>query len=182
MMGLSADSSGPLGLVFSIIVGIVLIAAWVILAGSRFIQGGVVERTERVPQLYGYTVCLIALLWALTSVVSLIDNALTLSAPEMRGRHEFGMEPSITSFEAFRTTYDRARQFSAPNPMEVKLDSIPEAELRRRYEVLRDDQIRRSRFEAKRGLIVGTLSLLMAAALFAFHWRWLKRAVTVTTV
>lgn len=175
MIGVSTSFPGSFGFVFAVIPAVILIAAWVILAGSRFIQGGVVERPERVPQLYGYTVCLIALIWALISVISIVGNALSLSAPELRGISGYGFEPSISSYEAFRTTYDRARLLSGPNPNEAKLDSIPDAELRRRYEGLRADRILRARFEAKRELILGSLSLLIAAALFAFHWRWLKR-------
>lgn len=179
MIGVSSIVPGAFGFAFAIIAAIVLVAAWVILAGSRFIQGGVVERPERVPQLYGYTVCLIALIWALSSVISIVENALSLSAPELRGSSEYGWEPSVSSFEAFRATYDRARRLSAPNPGEARLDSVPEAELRRRYEGLRADRVRRGRFEAQRDLLVGSLSLLIAAALFAFHWRWLKRSIAM---
>jgi hypothetical protein len=174
-MFLSTGSDGPLGFFFAALAAIVLIAAWVILAASRFVQGGVVERPERVPQLYGYTACLIGLIWALTSAVSVIDNALSLSAPELRKESEFGVEPSVSSFEAFRATYDRARQFSAPDPRQARLDSIPEPELRRRYEALRADRINRGRFEARRAVIAGSLSFVIAAGLFLFHWRWLRR-------
>ena len=45
----------------------------------------------------------------------------------------------------------------------------------RRYEALRADRIRRARFEARREIITDTLSLAIAVALFAFHWRWLRR-------
>ena len=107
---------GAFGLILGIIAGVILVAAWVILAGSRFIQGGVVERPERVPQLYGYTVCLIALMWALISLTSIVGSALSLSAPELGGSNMYGWEPSISSFEAFRTTYDRARQLNSPDP------------------------------------------------------------------
>ena len=135
------------------------------------------ERPERVPQLYGYTVCLIALMWALISLTSIVENALSLSAPELRGGDTFGWAPSVSSFEAFRTTYDRSRQMNAPDPSQAKLDSVPEAELRRRYEAIRDDRIRRGRFDARRDLIIGSLSLLIAAGLFVFHWGWLRRSV-----
>jgi len=178
----SSGVPGGFGLMFGIIAGVILVAAWVILAGSRFIQGGVVERPERVPQLYGYTVCLIALMWAVISVISIVENALSLSAPELRASSEYPWEPSVTSFEAFRTTYDRTRQFSAPDPTQAKLDSVPEAELRRRYEGLRADRIHRARYEARRDLIVASLSLLIAAGLFTFHWRWLRRTVATAAV
>ena len=134
------------------------------------------ERPERVPQLYGYTVCLIGLLWALASVKSIVENVMSLSAPELRAPNEFTWEPSVSSFEAFRVTYDRARQMNAA-PNEAKPDSVPEPELRRRYEGLRADRIHRAQFEARRSLVVDTVSLLIAVGLFAFHWRWLKRKV-----
>lgn len=121
--------SSPLTFLFIAIAAIVLIAAWAILAGSRFIQGGIVERPERVPQLYGYTVCLIAVIMAVTSFLSLVQNTLTLSAPELDTETEFSWEPSVSSFEAFRATYDRARQFGSDRT-EAQPDSIPEPELR----------------------------------------------------
>ncbi len=175
----AAGPPGIIGFVGSALVGIVVIAAWVILASSRFVQGGVVERPERVPQLYGYTVCLIALVWALTSVVSIVDATLTLSAPLYRGDREFpGMEPSVSSFEAFRTTYDMSRRYmSGGDPSAAKLETVPEPELRRRFDALRADRTERNSVDARRSLITSVLSLLIAAALFAFHWRWLTRRV-----
>ena len=162
----------------SAVVGIMLIAAWVILASSRFVQGGVVERPERVPQLYGYTVCLIALIWALVSAMSIMDAALTLNAPLYRSNRDFGpFEPSVTTFEAFRTTYETSRRMGVDPEQRTKLDSVPEAELHRRYQALRDERIDRNMVEARRSLIMGMLSLLIAAVLFTLHWRWLRRTV-----
>jgi hypothetical protein len=157
----------------------VLLGVWIMLARSRFIQGGVVERPERVAQLYGYTVCLVVLLWALTSVVAIVESTLTLASPLYHAQNQFGMEPSITSFEAFRLTYDRARQFSAPDPSTVKRDSVPEAELRRRYDAYRADRLAITVEKARETLIVRLISLLLAAGLFVVHWRWLQRRVNV---
>jgi hypothetical protein len=176
MYAFDSPFPGMLGFFGSAIVGIVIIAAWVILASSRFVQGGVVERPERVPQLYGYTVCLVTLIWAITSAVSIVGGVLTLNAPEYNSDQRFGpFEPSVTSFEAFRTTYDQSRRMMLSPESREKLDTVPEPELRRRFQALRADRIERNTVEAKRSLIVSTLSLLIAAALFAVHWRWLRR-------
>ena len=166
---------GPFGFIAATVAALVLIAAWVILAASRFTQGGIVERPERVPQLYGYTVCLIAIIWAITSLLSIVGSTLALSAPELHGESGYGLEPSVTSFEAFRTTYDRARRFASGDPRDAQLDSVPEVELRRRYDVIRADHVRRVQYQSRRDIIIGTLSLVIAAALFVFHWRWLRR-------
>ena len=174
MFAYSSDFAGPFTFVFSILSAIVLIAAWVILAASRFVQGGVMERPERVPQLYGYTVCLVALLWGIGSLLSLVQNMQSLSAPELRRLETFGFEPSVTSFEAFRATYDQSRRFGMADP-NAKVETTPEPELRRRYEALRDDRIHRARLEARQELVRDILSLVIALLLFVFHWRWLKR-------
>ena len=174
-MSVGFSGPGPFGFVFATVAAVIVIAAWIILAGSRFVQGGVVERPERVPQLYGYTMCLVGLLWALSSIIGLVESAQALAAPAYHRQNEFGIEPSISSFEAFRLTYDRARRFSAPDPRESKLDTVPEAELRRRFEIYRADRIAATEVEARQALVTKGMSLLLAAGLFAFHWRWLRR-------
>ncbi|MFL5604897.1 MAG: hypothetical protein ACJ8AD_00495 [Gemmatimonadaceae bacterium] len=172
--GIGEGSFGVGSFVGSSIVGVALVAAFVVLASSRFIQGGVVERPERVPQLYGYTACLVALIWALVSTVNIVESTLILSAPAYPRGPDYGIDPSVSSFEAFRTTYDRSRRMMM-DPRDTKLDSIPEPELRRRYEALRADRIERNTVTARRSLITSVFSLIIAAALFVVHWRWLRR-------
>jgi hypothetical protein len=171
------DGPGVSGFGAVAVAAVVLVAAWVILAASRFVQGGTVERPERVPQLYGYTMCLVGLLWALASLVGLVESAQTFAAPAYSRGIEFGIEPSVSSFEAFRLTYDRARRFNAPDPSQAKLDTVPEAELRRRFETFRADRIAATEAEARQALVTKAVSLLLGAGLFAFHWRWLRRRV-----
>jgi hypothetical protein len=132
------------------------------------------ERPSRIAQLYGYTVCLIAVVVFLISTNSLLDNAFALSNPLQTRESEFGFEPSVTSFEAYRATYDRERQIRSGPGAAAVTDSVPEAVLRARYEVLRADRIERVRFQAQRALATSTLSLILAIALFAIHWRWLR--------
>lgn len=175
-----SSSPGMLGFFGSAVVGIAVIAAWVILASSRFVQGGVVERPERVPQLYGYTVCLVSLIWALASATTIVGSLLTLSAPEYRDNNQYGpFEPSVSSFEAFRTTYDQSRRMMSPDARE-RPDSLDDTELRRRYEAIRADRIRRNTVESHRSLVTSTIALVIAALLFAFHWRWLSRVAGAT--
>lgn len=157
------------------IIGIVLVASWVILAASRFVQGGVVERPERVPQLYGYTMCLIGLLVAISSLVSAIEHTMVLADPvHAPAEWETWTEPSVTSFEAFRATWERAARMTSstndPSP-----PSPSEDELRRRYEGLRADRIDRNRVSALRGLTLSLVLLAIAIGLFVYHWRWLRR-------
>lgn len=169
--------SSPFGLFAFWLVIVIGIATWVLLAASRFIHGGAVERPERVAQLYGYTVCLIAVIMGLISILSIVEAAFDRAAPQFAETTDFGwQEPSVSSFEAYRATHERAQQLRA-GPEGAKLDTVPEPELRRRYEALRADRIERVRFRARRSLVTSTLTLLLAAGLFAWHWRWVRRRV-----
>jgi hypothetical protein len=163
-----------LTVLFAAIVAVALVASWVILAGSRFLQGGVVERPERVPQLYGYTVCLIGLLMAVVSGLSMAETGLRLATPELapsEGWAPFGI--SVSSFEAFRATYEREREFRV-RPDASPPEPLSEAELRRRYDALRSDRISRVRLDTQHSLLTSALTLIVGAGLFVFHWRWLK--------
>jgi len=176
MYTISVDSAvpDPVETFLTIAAILVGLALWVALARSRFIRGGSVERPERVPQLYGYSVCLVAVIVMLTSLSNIVEKSFSLADPLLGSTSEFGWsEPAVTSFEAYRVTYDREQRFGrtdAPPPREV----VSDAELRRRYEALRADRIARARFAARRELTVSVLMFLVAAALFWVHWRWVR--------
>jgi hypothetical protein len=172
---IAVQGSSPFGIFFTIIVVLVLIATWVILATSRFTQGGIVERPERVPQLYGYSVCLIALAIAIVSVTGIVGSAFDLTTPTMANDSEFAFEPSVSSFEAYRSTYDRERRLMPNENATVPADTTPERILRQRYEALRNDRVERAIVRAHRGLITNSFGLLLAVVLFAFHWRWVRK-------
>ena len=164
----------PVFLLLAAIPFAVAIGLWVLLARSAFIQGDDVERPNRVAQLYGYAVCLIAIVVFIASMTSLVENAFTLANPLQSRESDFGMEPSVTSFESYRSTYDRERQMREPLTAAAVRDTVPEQVLRQRYEALRADRVARTRFQAQRSLTTSALSLLIAVGLFGVHWRWLR--------
>jgi len=171
---MSGPGEGFFFVLFTLVPLILLLALWLLFARSAFLQGDDMERPSRVAQLYGYTVCLIAVVVFLASTNSLLENAFTLSNPLQSRESDFGIEPSVSSLEAYRATYDRERQLRGGAGVAVAADSVPEAVLRARYEVLRSDRIQRVRFHAQRALATSTLSLILAIALFVIHWRWLR--------
>src|SRR3954452_19355016 len=67
--------------------GVVL---WLALARSSLVHGGDMERSDRVPQLYGYTVCLIAIVVMLVNVSSIVNRSFTLANPLMSSSSPFG--------------------------------------------------------------------------------------------
>lgn len=135
-------------------------------------------RSERIPQLYGYAVCLIAVVVALISVNSLVNQAFLLSDPLAGAdRYGYGAGASLTSFESFRATRARGRDPMLPRAESGDSAAAPtEAELRAEYETLRADALARVRFEAGRELTQSLVMLLVAVALFWWHWRWVRGA------
>jgi hypothetical protein len=151
---------------------LLLLLGWTFLAITLTLRNGPMERPSRVAQLYGYTVCLIALITMLLTLPSLIENLFRLQNPL---QVQTGFEPALSSFEAYKATYERAREpFSREQPVAVR-PAPTEAELRQAYEALRNDRIERNRFEARQSLISEVLLLALAVALFFGHWRWLRR-------
>lgn len=160
---------GMLGLVALLLVGV---AIWVVLAASKFVQGGNVENSNRVAQLYGYTVCLVAVVTFLISASSIVGAWFDLASPLEADRQFF--DASLTSFEAYKATYQHASEMRFRSD-QAKQDTFPEPVLRARYEALRTDHVARVHFQALRSITTSSLMLVLSVVLFSVHWRWLRK-------
>jgi hypothetical protein len=154
----------------------IAIGLWLLLARSSLVRGGSMERPERVPQLYGYTVCLVAIVVMLASVSTIVEQSFAISDP-LTSTSSFGWagEPSLTSFEAYKATRDMTFPGMANDNREAAQRAEPtESELRTRYEALRTDRMRSVRRRSQRELASSGILFLIAAALFSWHWRWVR--------
>lgn len=135
------------------------------------------SRPSRIQQIYGYAVCLVAIVAVLISLPNLFEAALARRDPIQAGAQRRPDEASLSSFEAYRATY--AGRPAPPGVVQqgsaIAADTPSTAELRQRFEVLRADRISRVRFETDQRLAVHALVLLIGVVLFATHWRWLNR-------
>ncbi|MFN2567112.1 MAG: hypothetical protein ABR499_19110 [Gemmatimonadaceae bacterium] len=138
------------------------------------------DRSNRVPQLYGYAVCLIAIVTLLIGVANFVDAAFARADPLRVKEHEFGFpyEYSLTSFEAFQATFPRERSNTVVGPgitaQTVQRDTLTTADLRTRYEALRQDRIARVSYRAAQRLAAHGILIALAITLFVTHWRWLR--------
>ena len=172
-MGYGVMSGGSFSWLFWIAVGLGVVV-WVVLARSSLVHGGDMERSDRVPQLYGYSVCLIAIVVMLVNVSSLVNQSFTLSNPLAADRYGWG-GAVLTSFEAYKATMNRMDGPAVATAAASNAPKPTDAELRAQFEALRADQIVRARLEARRDMTNSVLMLVLAAALFAWHWRWVRR-------
>lgn len=167
-----AFSAGPsMAFVTAMFLVILLIVVWFIVATAGALKGGSVETPNRMAQMYGYTVCLIAVVVAIASVASLIDAAFDRAYP-LQDEYMFGA--SLSSFEAYKATYSRERAAMGPGPVAV-LDTASDETLRSRYDALVQDRITAARYRTSKKLVTSGLLLLVAVGLFGVHWRWVRR-------
>jgi hypothetical protein len=170
---------GPIGLTS---LGVL---AFVGLASSRTAIGDDMDRPHRIGQLYGYSVCLIAVVTFLTSANTAVKSVFVLSDPIASTAEPFrsGFEPSLTSFEAFRATYMfGGGGMASITPLDrggaadsvPRFDTLSTADLRTRYEALRGERITQGRYAATRELVTSALLMGIAVVLFIAHWRWLR--------
>ena len=134
------------------------------------------ERPGWIAPLYGYAVCLVCVVTILVNTASLVDAVVDRSNP-LQGRDAMSpMGGSLTSFEAFRATYNDGgpRRVTGTDGSAAIPDTLSTAELRSRYEALRTDRIAKVSFESMKNILKSSLLLLLSVGLFVFHWRWVR--------
>ena len=155
---------------------VLVITIWVTAILVIGVKGGDVDRVNRVSHLYGYTVCLVALITVLMTLPAIVDNFFTLGNP-VQGETRFGFGASLGSFEAYKASQRQGAGVAEALPGRAAPVEPPpsEEELRRRYEALRADQIASNLYNARRSLVRNGIVLALALGLFLTHWRWLRR-------
>ncbi|MEX2177482.1 MAG: hypothetical protein WD801_02150 [Gemmatimonadaceae bacterium] len=137
------------------------------------------SRPTWIAPLYGYLVCVIAVVTFLVNVSGFVDAMFDRANP-LAGRGAYGPNGgSLTSFESFSATYESQRP--PPTSTRARLepaapaDTLTTAQMRTRYEALRADAIQQTRHQAMQKLVKSGLLILLSVVLFAFHWTWVRR-------
>jgi hypothetical protein len=128
------------------------------------------DKSNRIRQLYGYMVCLVAVVTALICIGGVLNSAIDLSNPLAAAG---GSDESLNSFDAYMATHQR---FAATTGDIGSRDTTSMATLRLRFEALRTSRITQQTFRARKGLVTQLVMLIVAIGLFATHWRWMRRS------
>lgn len=131
------------------------------------------DQPRWIPQMYGYIVCLIAVITILISLNSIVNNTFEFVEPEMS--REITGEFGGRSLEACRQRWARTASVTRPDaPPSAAADIPSDSALMAVCAEERTDRIAAVRHRALRSLVTSTLMLLVAGILFAVHWRWLR--------
>ncbi|HEU4563453.1 MAG TPA: hypothetical protein VFS05_02345 [Gemmatimonadaceae bacterium] len=139
-------------------------------------------RPNLVAQLYGYLVCLVAVITFLVSANSLVNNAYDLADPLYAQRYGRDVPPSFALYReevlAGRIAGGPPARPTAPAAEGQQPAARPlptDAELREMYDALRADKIRTVRHQSLRAVTTSALLIVVSILLFVTHFLWMRR-------
>jgi uncharacterized membrane protein YidH (DUF202 family) len=125
------------------------------------------EKQNKIQMIYGYAVCLVAVITLLICVTSFVNAIIDLGDP-LHAERDFQKTPSLASFENYK--------MDILSSSEKELNFTPDEQtLRAMYESAKDDKIQSVKHRTNRDLIVNGLLIVLCAVLFTAHWRWMRK-------
>ena len=119
---------------------------------------------SKMTQVYGYIVCIIAIITFLISLGGLIKSIIDSGDPLYKG----GDTNHLSSFENFKMNALSSNQ----NEISFNPD---DATLRLMFEDSKKHKIKRVQHETKKSIIVNCILIVISVVLFIIHWRWMKK-------
>jgi hypothetical protein len=127
--------------------------------------------TRIASQVYGYAVCLVAVITFLISVTGLVNSVADLGDPIHAGYTPQGT-PSLASYENYKMDVLKSGQQDAGGN---KAGFTPdETALKAMYESAKSDKIQKVRHESNKAIMISTIMILISVVLFITHWRWMQ--------
>ena len=123
-------------------------------------------------QIYGYTVCLVAVITFLICVTNLVESLMERQDPLHAGWNQQGA-PSLASFENYKM--DILKSVPAGDPTKGQSYVPDDATLRAMYESAKNDKIQSEMHRSGRTIVVSSLVLIISIILFITHWRWMRK-------
>jgi hypothetical protein len=132
------------------------------------------EKPHRMAQIYGYTVCLVAVITFIICISIIIPSIMDMSDP----LHAGGIfiqagTPSLASFDNYKMDILKS---SKNDEQKTGTNWIPEDKtLHSMFEAAKADRINQANHSSIRSIVVNSLIILICIILFTFHWIWMKR-------
>ena len=143
-------------------------------------SGDALNRSNVVGAIYGYAVCLIAVLLVIANSAGFVSNAFRIADPGIgatpRGDVFFRTRGPGPGFGDFPPGPPAVLSVQRPIDLGPAASGSPGpkgAMRTQRFEEIRGEMVAQGRINAVRGLVVNIVLLVIAALLFRAHWRWL---------
>ena len=130
------------------------------------------EKPQKMAQIYGYLVCLVAVITFLICATSLVNAVIDLSDP-LVAAWKFSGEPSLASYENYKTDILSSSKKEGETS---KAAYVPdEKTIHSMYEAAKNDKIQTVKHQSYRSIIVSGLLIVISIILFIIHWVWMQR-------
>ena len=132
------------------------------------------EKPHRMAQIYGYTVCLVAVITFIICISNIIPSIMDLSDPLHAGASfQFTGTPSLASYENYKMDILKSAK---SDDQKIGTNYIPDDKtLRSMYEAAKADRINQNNHSSIRTIVVSGLIILISIVLFITHWLWMRR-------
>jgi hypothetical protein len=132
------------------------------------------EKQHRMAQIYGYIVCLVAVITFIICLANIIPSIIDLSDPLHAGSvYSVQGSPSLASFENYKM--DILKSSSKEGEQNTQAYVPDDNTIRSMFEAAKEDRIQKSRHQSIRTIIVSGIIIFFSIALFITHWIWMKR-------
>ena len=133
------------------------------------------EKSSRiVSQVYGYAICLVAVITILISATALITAIIDRGDPLHAGWAQQGA-PSLVSFENYKS--DVLKNYQKGTDINKDAGIPNDQVLRAMFDAARNDKIHSAQFQAKKTILISGLIILISLVLFFTHWRWMQKLI-----
>lgn len=131
------------------------------------------EKSSKVgAQIYGYAVCLIAVITLLITITTLVNAVFDLQDPLHAGWQPQG-SPSLASYENYKMDVLKSTQ---KGEGATQSSYVPdEKTLLAMYESAKNDKIQSSKLSAHRSMTISIMLIIICSVLFITHWRWMQK-------
>lgn len=125
------------------------------------------EKQNKIQMIYGYAVCLVAVITLLITVTGFVNALIDLGDP-LHAERDFQKTPSLASYDNYK--------MDILTTSEKELAYVPDDQtLRAMYESAKAEKIQSVIHRTHRDLIVNGLLIVLCIVLFIAHWRWMRK-------
>jgi hypothetical protein len=125
-------------------------------------------------QIYGYTVCLVAVIAFIICIANIIPAIMDLGDPlHAGGNFVPAGTPSLASFDNYKMDILKN---SKGDEQRTETNWIPDDKtLRSMFEAAKADKISQATHVSVREIVVNSIIVLISILLFITHWIWMRR-------
>ncbi len=123
------------------------------------------EKKTKIAQIYGYAVCLTAVITFLISITGFVNALIDMGDPLYAWG---GSDANLASYENFKV--------NAMESIQKESAYIPDDNaLHEMYEAAKTDKIKKVEHNSRKTIMVTSLMIILSIILFVIHWSWMGR-------